>query len=44
MGSERKRNTTASRSEVERFGAVVFLFIGCNTSREGATRREAVGG
>lgn len=34
MGSERKRNTTASRSEVERFGAVAFLFIGCDISRE----------
>ena len=43
MGSERKRNATASRSEVERFGAVAFLFIGCNTSRgddrEGGSRR-----
>lgn len=43
MGSERKRNATASRSEVERFGAVAFLFIGCDTSREddreGGSRR-----
>ena len=43
MGSERKRNATASGSEVERFGAVAFLFIGCDTSRgddrEGGSRR-----
>lgn len=43
MGSERKRNATASRSEVERFVAVAFLFIGCDISREddreGGSRR-----
>ena len=33
MGSERKRNATASRSKVERFSAIAFLFISCNTSR-----------
>lgn len=45
MGSERKRNATASESEVERFGAIAFLFIGCDASRgddreEGSRRVE----